>query len=111
MDQSEHIIALITECEDYGYPKKETKKVIDEFLKPDYIPRNSKIYYGSIKNQINDALPALPGMRCSQVIADDIQSGPIYCGKSAYLHAEITNNLSMFFILCEKHAKRHGVSL
>lgn len=110
MTQAEHILALIKECDKNGYSESEKEKVLKEFLKPDFIPKNSKGCKLNSDKPIN-ITRALPGMRCVQQISYDPQSGPIYCGDPAYLYGEGEKNKDLFFIFCKDCAKRHNLSL
>ena len=50
---------------------------VERMTKPDFIPG------GGYSNKYKNLRPAEPGMRCCCQTANDIQSGPIFCGDPA----------------------------
>lgn len=107
MTKAEHILAIVKSGIDI--------KKIEEFLEPDYIPKNSRGLNCPIDNygidDIIDIRGAEPGMRCCQIIGNDDQSGPLYCGEPAYLYGWSKAYPGIYYIFCFGHSKRYNLTL
>jgi hypothetical protein len=82
-------------------PDKEVIDELIEFLDPDHIPPDAKPSPG--EDDIINIRKAPVGMRCSTTIGDDIQSGPIYCGKVANVIADSKKYPEMIYAMCKDH--------
>ncbi len=102
MNREEHIIALMKE----STSDAEAKEKIKEFLKSDYVPKKSVGYEGI--EDLEKPLPALPGMRCTRITGNDIQSGPFCCGKPGYIYGRSKKG---YYIMCKNCANHHGIKL
>ncbi len=82
------------------------RKLLNNLLGPDYIPRNPLGDCGGAKDMTNIRL-ALPGTRCARAVGNDIQSGPIYCGRPAVVFADSIKWSGAVYVLCRRCATQH----
>ena len=79
-------------------------KQMQELMKPDYIPNGkSRIYLGDLKFRRTQEHEVC---RCAAMTGDDIQSGPIYCGKLAEWIHECEDG--SFIASCDKHTPKRN---
>ncbi len=89
--------------------KDNLEQALYDFLKDDYVPKN---YVGcTLYDKVNatNIRQAPEGLRCVQIIGDDLQSGPLYCGETADYIADSIKYPGAFLVLCKKHTKLHGL--
>jgi hypothetical protein len=94
----------------------EAARRIAEFTERGYNPKDGDGEFSRIGKDdmadLTDVRPAMPGMRCCAVIGDDYpQSGPLFCGKPAYVFCSHKRKKDAYYIMCEIHARRIGIKI
>ncbi len=87
----------------------EAKKLLYAFLHGDYIPKKPVGCRG-VRDMVNlRPAPLGCGDRCANVVGDDLQSGPIYCGEPATVIADSKANDGAYYAMCPSHAPHLSV--
>lgn len=118
VEQAAGVLGLL-ELEDVLAPisddrKQRLQRALEDYLERDYIPENAidggRCPMREDRNDLINVRKAIPGMRCANQTADDSQSGPIYCGQPASIMADSLKYPGMFYAMCRRHQRQHGIS-
>lgn len=107
MTTQQHIAGIIRDADS----REEAARLIEEFLRPDYIPRvkaDCPMASHGI-GDMTDVADALPGMRCATITGEDAQSGLYYCGDPAAKYGWSKAHPEVCYSMCERHAKLYGI--
>jgi hypothetical protein len=107
MTATDHIIGIMKN----SLSDEEAAQRIADFTERGYNPGTSGLMVRISKEVLMDIQPAEPGMRCTAIIGDDLQSGPLYCGHPADVFAMRRDCPDRYCALCERHARRHGIKI